>query len=157
MKNIFIILFIVTSPSLAFAQTITHSVIGSTGMQVSSASSLLSWTVGETVIETISDQVNIITQGFHQTQLVATSIEQPGIPVETVVYPNPFSDRINIDFNDFIAANVRIIDMIGKVVFTEYVSGTTFAINTGYMPSGVYFVRVDFDNGSSSIFKVVKP
>jgi hypothetical protein len=52
------------------AQSIERQVIGSSGTSFSNASVQLDFTVGELVVSTLTDGSTILTQGFHQTNLL---------------------------------------------------------------------------------------
>ncbi len=65
------------------------------------------------------------------------------------IYPNPLSGRIlNIDFNTNIsqATEIRIVDIIGKTVFSDNISilGSAYkeTINLSDLKSGIYFVEI---------------
>jgi hypothetical protein len=55
-----------------FAQTLSPSVIASAGNSFSSAQFSLDYTLGETFVTTLSNESNILTQGFHQPQAGVT-------------------------------------------------------------------------------------
>ena len=87
---------LVTSTSGLLAQ----EVIATSGDFHESDNGSLSWTLGEIAIETHSNTNNIITQGFQQTKLTITSIDEmrkEGISVN--IYPNPTSEVISIEVN----------------------------------------------------------
>jgi hypothetical protein len=72
--------------SVLYAQQIVTT--GGDYHQNSSGS--ISYTIGELAIETFSKTNNILTQGFHQTNLIAVAInELKGLDFEISAFPNP--------------------------------------------------------------------
>lgn len=68
------------------------------------------------------------------------------------VYPNPFKGVLKIsDVKD--AKSINIADASGRVVATPKVSPE---LNLSYLSKGVYFVTINYENGSVRSFKVVK-
>ena len=89
MKAWLLLIFICVPGALVSAQ----QVIASSGSSGSAAGYSVEWTLGEPVIETFTLSNHILTQGFHQTGFLATSLqdfELPGLLVR--VYPNPVGD-----------------------------------------------------------------
>lgn len=105
----------------ASAQSITPEVIASAGTHTENARSQLSWTLGEPVIDTYHDGTNIITQGFHQTQLTVTSVATDNATdLDVNVYPNPTSGVLNISIpNNDKVFELQLFDMNGKVVMNS--------------------------------------
>lgn len=65
------------------------------------------------------------------------------------VYPNPASTELTIDSANDIN-NISVINMLGQEVFSRKVSSTLETINISNLQSGIYMVKVDADNGSST-------
>ncbi len=78
---------------------------------------------------------------------------------ESKVFPNPFSDRIEVhlDFDQEVTA--RIIDRIGKVVAIKrgVIDDNVFFFDLTDMPTGVYYMQVlDSDNEELYTEKIMK-
>ncbi len=74
------------------------------------------------------------------------------------VYPNPSRNGIfNIDFSNQVN-NIKVIDMLGKVVYNEIIKAdttdTTKKIDLSSMTNGVYFIKATNDKGTSN-YKVI--
>lgn len=120
MKKLSILTIAVCGFGFANAQSISPEVIASSGDHYVAGNAQLSWTLGEPVIETVSAGSNIITQGFHQTNLTVTSIDETVNNLDVSIYPNPTSDRVIISIpdnvNDF---SLELYDVKGQLVMTK--------------------------------------
>ncbi|MCC7333177.1 MAG: S8 family serine peptidase [Flavobacteriales bacterium] len=69
-------------------------------------------------------------------------------------YPNPASEVLTLKVNTSqIGNNIKLIDMLGKVVFVDRITSTAHLINVESLPQGMYYIKVD---GIESPFKFVK-
>lgn len=94
------------------------------------------------------------------------SIDEVQVGVNGVtlnLYPVPASDQLTIQVNNVSkneAATVSIIDLMGNVVLSEQVDlseGSTLVTkNLSGLVNGTYLTRVQFENGSSIVKKIVK-
>lgn len=121
MKKIALLSIAVGSFFFANAQSITPEVIAAAGGHYTAGNAQLSWTIGEPVIETVQAGGNIITQGFHQTMLTVTSIDEENLGnIDVSIYPNPTSDRVIISIpenaNDF---TLELYDVNGQLVMSK--------------------------------------
>ena len=64
MKKLLLILLCL--PMIGFGQILSPSVVSSSGASYSNGGVIMDFTLGEIVIETFSNNANILTQGFHQ-------------------------------------------------------------------------------------------
>lgn len=72
----------------------------------------------------------------------------PVKPEQTAIklYPNPARDFVTIEANDEIQ-EVRMVDMLGQVVFTDVVQYRSYELNVSAFKSGIYFVQVLTEKG----------
>ncbi|MBP5709657.1 MAG: DUF2436 domain-containing protein [Bacteroidales bacterium] len=66
------------------------------------------------------------------------------------LYPNPATEVLNVKAND--VKEIEIVNMLGQTVITTNVQ----TINVASLTNGVYFVRVNYNNGTVSTQKFVK-
>jgi len=73
------------------------------------------------------------------------------------IYPNPFSDKINIDFGKTIEhATVYLYDVFGKIKLSHVIDHTK-TIEFGLeVATGIYFVEIICSNGSKLVKRLVK-
>ncbi|MBP4139349.1 family 10 glycosylhydrolase [Flavobacterium geliluteum] len=77
------------------------------------------------------------------------------------VYPNPFSDVFTIELNNasFNKARITIFDPSGIQVWQQDFESrldSKILVQPTNVESGIYFVRINFENGSSESFKIIK-
>lgn len=92
--------------------------------------------------------------------LITTGIDTIEQAVDIVVYPNPATDRIFIQWPDFTIADQRIeiIDVRGVCLISKFVDGSGrnhAEIDISHIPKGIYFVRLTGSSGSTSA-KILK-
>lgn len=62
------------------------------------------------------------------------------------IYPNPANNILHVTANGY--NKMEIINFLGQVVMSENVSNTNFEVNVADLNSGVYFVRLQGENGT---------
>jgi hypothetical protein len=72
----------------------------------------------------------------------------PGEAVQSTIklYPNPARTELYIEANDDIK-EIRMVDMLGQVVFTAGVQQSTYELNVSSFKSGIYFVQILTEKG----------
>jgi hypothetical protein len=161
MKKILFTLISFGGLAFANAQSISPQVIASAGTHYTGSNAQLSWTIGEPVITTVSNGTNTITQGFHQTLLNVTSVEEQSIAgVNVTVFPNPTSDLLNINLtNNLKDLQMDLFDMNGKLLQTRAIGaaeGNVQISMTEYARAN-YLLRVFSADGSVNYtYKVQK-
>jgi len=71
------------------------------------------------------------------------------------VYPNPFTDAINIEVENPGKTKVMVMDIIGKVVYQIDFSDKTYPINASNLKTGIYIVKIT-NNNKTTVLRVVK-
>jgi hypothetical protein len=152
MKNTFLLFAFVCSSGFCFSQSLTPTVVGSTGASGTSASGNIDWTVGEIMTETFSGG-NTITQGFHQPWTnMTTSVSNAPLESAFDVYPNPVSDCLNIHFSGTGNPSCKfdLYDAQGRIVLSRSTEGFTSAvIPMANLDAGIYFLNI-YDTGNNT-------
>ncbi|EDP69845.1 beta-glucanase precursor [Flavobacteriales bacterium ALC-1] len=83
------------------------------------------------------------------------------VPTETIsFYPNPVSDILHIAFQQIVDENIliKIRDVSGRLISqnSNTVENGKTIFNTSSLSSGIYFINLTFENGTSDIFKFIK-
>ena len=136
-----------------FGQTLSHSVIGSTG----SIKSTLTYTVGETVIQTGKTGTIILAQGFHQPDNPVGTATDPFLgKFSYKLYPNPVQEELILDVEPQqpVQLRVEITDIRGRRVMNpkewELSANmrTTFDVST--YATGVYTLTLYLESGKGA-------
>ncbi len=147
-------------PVLGVAQSIEPQVIASAGEHFSNGNVQLSWTLGEVMIDTYDNGTNILTQGFHQTELTVTSIEETLADVRLNMYPNPTMEFLNIELgNNGSDIELQLFDMTGKLVHSDKIEAyqTKYVLPMEKVSTGNYLVQMQSIDGSlNTTHKVMK-
>jgi hypothetical protein len=153
MKTLLIIHFFVFATIFVSAQV----VISTAGETQKISGFEISWTIGEPLIETISAENTILTQGFHQSKLTVTAIEEI-TNINLKVYPNPTSEFITIQFNTLEKnPDYSLLDFSGKLLEHKTISASTTNVNLKNLASGTYLLKIDDKNARQlQTFKIIK-
>ncbi len=145
MKYNLLILALVASSFLS-SQSLHHQMIGCQGGSFSNSSyKNLLFTVGQqSVIGTFVDNFSV-QQGFQQSNWNKL-IEQNSKSINTVVYPNPFTDVVNFSFSKSPGVDISIcvFDLSGRLVHSEVVKNNNnlISIVLNDLSSSEYFVKL---------------
>ncbi len=153
-----IMIFMIASVNCQMKQ----DVISSAGGYSSSGSMSLSWTLGETIVQTFSSGDLILTHGFIQPDTaikIITEIEDLDVLVNLKLFPNPSSEILNIQFESFSEGEVIlvIVDSQGRLIKRDVIVPpmTLKQINMQDIPAGTYYLRLT-KGKLANVYKVVK-
>ena len=155
MKPLLFILFILFS-----FNSLSQSVIASAGKTSSGNNFIISWTVGEVAIATLSNADKTLTQGFHQPLLVdimPTSIEENAI-LDMIAYPNPAYDKVLFKGGDPNGVyHIRLVDKLGRILEQKSVSASELELEMSKYDNGTYLIEVVEENTDRRrIFNIIK-
>ena len=164
MNRLFSLCFLLL-PFLCSSQNygICMQVNASTGGSGAQGNYQVSWTVGETVISTISSASNVLTQGFHQPD-VCNTVSTANLDLEALhleVFPNPTSSNLTIRYNDVPQTSLQVLafDVLGNRILQPLTLETpegTILDTTGWQP-GIYFLQIqDNQSKASATIRVVR-
>ena len=80
---------------------------------------------------------------------VTVGVNENGEKEYIVIYPNPASDILRIGSNGNIQ-HVRMMNSLGQVVFDREMNDSNTQVDIGSFRSGVYFIQVDTDHGTTT-------
>ena len=145
-------------------QSISPSVISSTGGAISDSATILNWTLGETVIQNIQSGNNYLSQGFHQPYYtVITAVENTTAFFDVKVFPNPSTDILNIIINSDteLPYECFLTDINGKVLFQKKentgAKQHSFTYDISNLATALYFLKItNTEKNISETFKIQK-
>lgn len=121
-----VLLFLLSRGHPVFSQPIVSpSVVASVGSDTLIGNTNISYTVGESVITTLTTGTNYVTQGFQQPDWLIVSIPEVGLNDDIKVFPNPSPGMVNIQVGAQ-TFDAVVYDLLGKVVIKPpNISGST--------------------------------
>ncbi len=144
------------------AQSSNPEVVSSAGETYQGNSMQIDWTLGELAITSIQNSSQQITQGFHQTNYTITSVnELPQKIGKITVFPNPTSDKIEIQLNFAQAKDVKIqlVDLNGRLIWSTEQNGSQIEQikDLTNLSNGSYFLNFLIEDSQySQTFKIQK-
>lgn len=154
MKRFIIIGFAVFGLTWVSAQnpSLPRDVIASGGDFFASPAGSLSWTLGETVIETLENtSINLVlTQGFQQPDELTVGVKQvPNAKVFVNLYPNPSVQfvRLDLKYESTSRLNLELVDMLGRVIdsqILDVIKGqiSNYQVDVSPLSAGMYMFRL---------------
>ena len=148
MKKFLLLSLIYFSHKIVFAQSISPEIIASSGDYFTNGNNALSWTIGETVIETYSNSNNVLSQGFQQPYYLITDLnENSSAKISVTIYPNPSANFLTINFSAETKSplTIEIIDITGNSVLKKFVPAKTIKseIDISQFAQAVYFLKIN--------------
>lgn len=136
----------------------TQEVVYSAGNYFETSGVQLSWTLGEPIIETVFGSENILTQGFHQSKLIATPVFLLVQNDEISVFPNPTKDIVNIQFNGSHLLNsiAGLYSSEGKLLKLLRLEDEKTVLYLKEFPNGNYLLKITMGNTLLQTYKLVK-
>jgi len=136
------------------AQTLSPTVISSSGGYFTSASASLSFTVAEmTMVQTFTSPGNILTQGFQQPEDLTVSIsETPTVSGDVSIYPNPTNGAFTLSYlcNDNSETTIKLYNIVGQLMLsipvTQVAGLNTYKFDINSFSQGIYMLELTVVN-----------
>ncbi|MFA6572426.1 MAG: T9SS type A sorting domain-containing protein [Bacteroidota bacterium] len=161
MKSLILFLLFVLSCQ-TYCQSINSSVIANGGDYLLNSQVFASWTIGEPVTGTIQNNSYCFTQGFQQSRIFLTPVDE-NLPDKCFIkaYPIPASNQINLDwkFDSQYEIIIEIFDNSGKSVLTNKVNPlvSPYSIDISDLSAGSYLLIISSFSGKKlKTIKIVK-
>lgn len=134
-----------------------QQVISTQGNSYSNASHTIDYTIGETVTATVSNGSNDLTQGFHQTNVVITNVEDLDANILVNIFPNPTSDFVNLLIEKFEGLTLQIYDAAGKLVEQTELSQSLTSFKVSHYSNGTYLLTLTHKKDKKvKVYKIIK-
>ena len=142
---------------LLSASVNAQSVISTQGNSYSNASNTIDYTIGEPVTATVSNGSNDLTQGFHQTNVVITNIEDLDANILVNIFPNPTSDFVNLAVEKFEGLTLQIYDTAGKLVEQTELSQSLTSVKVSHYADGTNLLTLTHKKDKKiKSYKIIK-
>jgi hypothetical protein len=147
MKKLLLIFGGIAGFSALHGQTLSPEVVASAGTKLSGSSISTEFTIGEVLTSTLTANNNVLTQGFHQPNIVIVGIDPWVDTYSFSVYPNPSDQYVTIETNDDHALQARIYNDLGQLVLESSDFTHTLTLNMEAIANGPYLLQVTRVNG----------
>lgn len=127
----------------SIAQDISREAVSIAGNFFDTDNGSISWTMGESVIATLTGETTVLTQGFQQDNLtVSTLLPETQLGRTIQLYPNPVTDILNINTEEN-NIHVQLLNIHGEVIKTETLKLQTGELDFSVLPNGTYILKVN--------------
>lgn len=135
--------------------------VNATGGDASGSGGSASYSVGQVVYTTNTGTNGSVAQGVQQPYEISivTGIEEAkGINLSVTAYPNPTTDYLTLEVNDFELSTLhfQLYDMNGKLLQNKKITGNQTSIVISHLVPANYFVKVIQGNKEVKTFKIIK-
>ena len=157
MKNYLLAILVLTASVSVKAQQL--EVVATSGDFYVNSSGSLSWTLGEVAIETLSETNFILTQGFQQSKLTVTAINDLQTSgIELSVYPNPTDNFLFIEVKTDNQRDLQInlFDLNGKLILLKKITGSRQTVHMQNYTPDIYILKVTEGNKEIRTYQIVK-
>jgi len=154
MKKLLLILTVIYC-SNAMAQ----QVVAAAGSTFSNANGSLSYTLGEGVAQTLSVGSITLTEGFHQTTISISVVnEMTDLGFTISAFPNPTSDflKLKVDRVNLAGLQYLFYDVNGKLLSQKNVESNETNLAVQQLTTGIYFLVVRDGTKEVKSFKIIK-
>jgi len=110
-------------------------------------------------LKTLTDEKMITNPMFSDPFVkVISSVEDIKEVDQFKVYPNPFSSKLNVNFNNDKAAlaTVKLFDLNGQLIKHSVTTRSTYVLERGNLPAGTYIIELLLDDKTSNTKIVAK-
>lgn len=132
-------------------ETLGQEVIGSSGGTDSTSNSQVTWSVGETIIETATIGSIDFTQGYVQPIFLIVSLEEVNSSnISLKLFPNPANQEFNlvIEGTSESMFYLRITNISGQLVREKSFTEAKYTVNIDELLPATYFVEIVNEDGS---------
>ncbi len=141
-----------------FSQSVSPEVIASGGDHFTTPTAQVSWTLGEVVTETFVAGSSQLTQGFHQTNLTITALDDVDLDIHVKIYPNPTASLVTIEFPDSPDVyQLELTDINGRTLSLKKEVIQRSELDMSRLAAGTYFLRIlTTDQEAIQTYQIIK-
>lgn len=143
---------VIGSATAAFGQ----EVISSQGDSYSNSSGSLDFTIGEVVINTGTNGINDLTQGFHQTMWEFVGIDEFDANFLVSIFPNPTQDVLTIQASAFEDVTYVLTDAAGRIVMKDILTGELTPLDVASFEAGTYNLSLEKASSTLKTIRLIK-
>lgn len=157
-KNLILSLLLLISGFSVQSQSLSHSVIGSSGnLHTAFSGQNLHWTIGEVAVSAHDIELSLW-EGFHQMyyDLFLTPLWEVPLKINLNVYPNPTAGWLRLDRETNEPLEVMVSNLLGQTLVKTTVTDLTSDFDLSPYPDGLYLLSVYQNHQLISTYKINK-
>jgi len=159
MQRFYLLLFYLLAPvALLYAQSVSPEVLSTAGASGSTSDATISWTLGQTAVQTLTTDDAILTQGFHQPLIRVQRYDK--IQTDDLsfkVYPNPTSEFLRIEMPTYEGyRQLTLLDSESRDLRTATVESESIEFSVADLPAGIYYLRIGSDEQIFATYEIIK-
>lgn len=143
---------LIGSTTSAFGQ----EVISSQGDSYSNSSGSIDFTIGEVVINTVTNGTNDLTQGFHQSKWEFVGIDEFDANFVVSIFPNPTQDILTIHATAFEDVTYILTDATGRIVMKDILTGEMTPLDVASFEAGTYNLSLEKASNTLKTLRLIK-
>lgn len=143
----------------AYFGALAQSVVSSSGGNYENESGSAVITIGEPMIQTLTTEELILTQGFNQGVINITSLwEKKDNQIQIEVFPNPAVDIVNISCSSFLEEKLlyTLFNGEGKAILSNVILEKEFNIQFSQLKPAIYILKIYSQDALLKTLKIVK-
>jgi hypothetical protein len=154
--------FFILSSALLFAGSgvaQTLELIGAAGEEAQNAQTQISYSIGELIVDEGNGNDFSVTQGYQQSNLTVTGVNNPEVSEMMRIYPNPTSDFIILESLEIDQIeSLQLFDEKAALVWSnEKPNSDRVQISLESYAAGIYFLNVKTNTSKTpSQYKIIK-
>jgi len=140
-------------------RSIAQEVVATAGCTYSNTVGSISFTIGESVAQTVSQGDITLTQGFHQSNITVSIInELKDLDFSITVFPNPTRDILILKLTkeNVMGLQYILFDMNGKLLSQNNLEQKETSVPVELLAPGLYLLKVKEGNKELKTFKIIK-
>ena len=154
MRPLVIFLLLSVCPGL-----LAQEVIASAGSTLNNNNGSISFTIGESVANTLIGSDKTVTEGFHQTNISVSMVsEMKDLEFSISAFPNPAENILILKLNklDMTGLQYLLFDTNGKLLFLKNLESDETSIPVDKLIKGLYILKVQEGQKELKTFKIIK-
>ena len=136
-----------------------QEVIPAAGGNASGSGGSMSYSVGQVVYSAITGINGSVTQGSQQPYEISIvlGIEEVGIKLNLLAYPNPTTDFLMLQIDNFDSNTLyQLYTITGELLQSKKVTEMNTSIKMEQLPTAIYLLKIIQNNKEIKTFKIVK-
>ena len=141
---------------LSVSSLSAQEVVASSGDSYTSPSASLDVTVGEVVINTVTNGSTTLTQGYQQSSFNFVSVQDYKPDYSITMFPNPADDAVTLIASDFAGVHFNLYDAKGSLLMDSELLSTESTIDVNHIPKGSYYLHLTRNGDMLKTFTLIK-